>query len=99
MDAYQQRLDDQIDQYKDMEDLQALPGIFSYWANKYLVPPLVAVTGTHNPVEFYARYLLSRARPGETAHYLSIGCGDCQTEVPIAQQLVQAGLTDFTFEC
>lgn len=86
--------------YKDVADINVLPGIFHYWSNKYL-RPMLEEFGFSNPDQFFCKYLLeSAARTGDAAPwFVSIGAGNCDTEVRVAKLLREAGLGTFTFEC
>jgi hypothetical protein len=41
--AYEARVRQQIEQYRHVENMHALPDIFHYWSNKYLRPKINAV--------------------------------------------------------
>jgi SAM-dependent methyltransferase len=77
-----------------------LPPIYHYWSNTHLRPQLETFGFSH-PDEFYALYLErsladSHQRP---ARFVSLGCGNCDTEVRVARMLVDRGITQFTLEC
>lgn len=80
-------------------DINALPAIFHYWSNTYLRPMLESF-GFGHPEDFFAQSILAHARErGIAPRIFSIGSGNCDAEVRIAQTLRASGLTDFTFEC
>ena len=96
---YSQRLERELANYAEDVDVHALPEIFHYWSNRY-VRPWFEEVGTTHPEDLFARYLLIAAEnAGQTARFLSIGSGNCDAEVAVAQDLRGRGLHDFTLEC
>lgn len=99
-DAYGERLRREQEIFAGQIDVNELPGIFHYWSHNYLRPKLEHF-GSSNPDEFFANalqqaYAQAAARP---ARFVSLGAGNCDTEVRVAQLLVGRGLHDFTIEC
>lgn len=86
--------------YKDVEDIHALPEIFHYWSNTHL-RPMLEEYGCSNPDQFFAKYLLASARAcgGARPFFLSVGAGNCDTEVRVAKLLKAEGLAEFVIEC
>jgi len=86
--------------YKDVADINVLPGIFHYWSNKYL-RSMIEEFGFSNPDQFFAKYLLQSAESTGEAQprFVSIGAGNCDTEVRVAKLLRDAGCRGFTIEC
>lgn len=98
--AYAERLDAQIEQYRQVENIHDLPAIFHYWSNKHLRPRLNEVTGADSIADFYALpFSRALARPGSGCRLLSIGAGDCSLELNVAKRLVQLGVRDFRLTC
>lgn len=98
---YRQRLAQEIQTYEDCLDVNELPEIFHYWSDRYVRPMLEAV-GCANPDQFFARFIgaaATEAGQGLNARFLSIGAGNCDTEVRVAKLLREQGATDFTIEC
>jgi len=98
--AYLARIDAEKAIFNNQTDVHALPGIFNYWSNKYLRPKLESFGFSH-PDAFFAHFL-ERAcvdTGGRHARFVSIGAGNCDTEVRVARMLVDRGLHDFTLEC
>lgn len=98
--SYDQLVQEQIEQYRNVPDLNALPASFKHWSYTYLRPGMEAVFGFSGITEFYVNAFLeaaakARAKPA----FLSLGCGDGAIEIPIAIALVQRGLTEFRFVC
>lgn len=99
-DEYAARIEQENQRFANDRDVHALPAIYHYWSNKYLLP-MELEFGARHPEDFLATYLhaaVSRtgsARP----RFVSLGAGNCDAEVRIAQALVERGLADFTLEC
>lgn len=98
---YQAKVQQQIDQYRDVANIHDLPEIFHYWSNKYIRPRLNTVIGVDSVTDFYAKSFLAAAKTcaTETPRFLSIGAGDCSVEVTVAKRLVELGLSSFSMEC
>jgi SAM-dependent methyltransferase len=86
--------------FNNQVEVHDLPEIFHYWSNAYLRPMLESF-GFSNPDEFFAHYLqLAHADAGaEPVRFISIGAGNCDTEVRVARSLIDRGIENFTFEC
>jgi SAM-dependent methyltransferase len=98
-DDYSTRLAAEAARFREDLDVHALPAIFDYWSNRYLRPRLQAF-GFSDPDDFFAERLsacLSKSGPG--ARIVSLGAGNCDTEVRICQALIERGHTDFAIEC
>ncbi len=98
--AYLDRIAQETAIFADQVDVHALPEIFHYWSNRYLLP-MEQQFGARHPEDFLALHLFEAARRTGAARprFVSLGCGNCDAEVRIAQDLVQRGLRDFTLEC
>ena len=98
--AYAQRLVQEKDAFDDLAEVHALPDIFHYWSNKHILP-LVKEFQIEGVDQFFAKYLaqaaLSENHPAPL--FLSVGAGNCDTEVRVAKLLRQGGLKEFTIEC
>ena len=86
--------------FDSQTEVHNLPEIFHYWSNKFL-RPIFEEYGFSNPDQFFAKYLAEAAHRTGSAQprFLSIGSGNCDTEVRVAVLLRQAGLINFTIEC
>jgi SAM-dependent methyltransferase len=97
-DDYAARLTSELETYRDCIDVNDLPQIFHYWSNKYLAPRFSKL-GFGHPDEFFARHLHESVTAAGEAAFVSIGAGNCDTEVRVAKLLVARGLREFTIEC
>ena len=97
---YAGRLKAEAGVFSDMAEVHDLPPIFHYWSNTYL-RPMLEEHGFSNPDEFFAKFLSEgAARSGaRVPTFLSVGSGNCDTEVRVAKLLRERGLVDFTIEC
>lgn len=84
--------------FADEVDISALPEIHVYWANRHLLP-LLARFGFNNHFEFFAQAILAAPASDGVRRVLSLGSGNCDNEVRIAQLLDAAGQRNWTFHC
>lgn len=99
VDGYRQRIAAERRNFDACEEVHALPPIFHYWSNRYLRPRLEAFGASH-PDAFFTKYLAEcYGDGGGTRRFLSIGAGNCDTEVRLARALTDAGCDDFAIEC
>ena len=98
--SYAGRLAAETGTYADVADVHELPPIFHYWSNKYL-RPMLEEYGFSNSDQFFAKFLLesARGRGVEAPVFLSLGAGNCDTEIRVSTLLKRAGLERFTIEC
>ena len=79
-----------------------LPPIYHYWSNKYLRPSY-APFGFSDPDSFYCLYLEAQINTalaaGHPARFVSIGAGNCDTEIRLALILMQRGYQNFVIHC
>ena len=100
MSSYEERVAEEIGQYKDVPVVHDLPGIYDYWSDKYIRPLLNSVLEADTIPGLFARYLAQGAAAcGGDAAFLSIGSGDLSLEITVAKELIREGLTEFTIEC
>ena len=97
---YAAKLAAELDRFRDDTDVHALPAIFHYWSNRYLRPKLEGI-GVSNPDAFFAKFLIQcyERCDRDRRRFVSIGSGNCDTEVRLARALLDAGCHDFTIEC
>jgi SAM-dependent methyltransferase len=98
--GYRRRLAREQRTYANTSEVHDLPSMFHYWSHTNVRPMLMAA-GADHPDSFFATYLRqSAARTGcGQARFLSIGAGNCDTEIRIATEFVRSGFTAFEIEC
>lgn len=97
---YARKLRFEQQHFQDQEEVHALPEIFHYWSNQYVLPMLQSC-GFVNDEDMYAQYLRRAADAcGEAVpRFISIGAGNGDLEVRVAERLRREGLREFVFEC
>lgn len=95
--------DDRLAQEKQRFDAELcvhdLPEIFHYWSNAYL-RPFINGYGYDGIDDFFVQEIAGAPRrEGQPLRIVSVGCGDCATEVGIAAALVARGVADFDIVC
>ena len=97
---YQMKLAKEIEYYRSVSNVHDLPEIFHYWSNKYLVPKFRQF-GFGNPKEFFATYMLKvlAGKTTDPTYLISIGSGNCEFEIEIAERLLALGTDHFILEC
>jgi SAM-dependent methyltransferase len=98
--TYEDRMKGELAWFENVTDVHALPPIFHYWAEKFLAPKCreLDIPGV---TEFFVRYVEAAclASPDRTVHVASLGAGNCETEVAVAEQLLAKNVTDFAIDC
>ncbi|MDA2929550.1 class I SAM-dependent methyltransferase [Acidobacteria bacterium AH-259-O06] len=95
---YQSRINQELEAYKDNTNVHDLPDIFHYVSNKYWRPKFQAleIRGIN---EFYSDKIYSVWERGKKrVAVCSVGAGNCDVEVEIAEDVRQRG-ADFIFTC
>lgn len=94
------KLREEVGIFRDKDEVHDLPPIFHYWSNKYL-RPVLEEQGFSNPHQFLAKFLHESAARTGVDHpiFLSVGAGNCDTEVRVAKLLRERGMHDFTIHC
>lgn len=96
---YNARLAVELATFENNDIVHDLPQIFHYWSNTYLRPKIEAFGFSH-PDDFFIKNMTGCIKDTATQYrFVSIGAGNCDTEVRIANALVLAGHTNFTIEC
>ncbi len=96
---YARRAQQEVERFATDVDVHALPEIFHYWSNRYLRPILESFGFSH-PDDFFARQIAAvQARTGRPVRVISIGAGNCDTEVRVAAMLRDRGVDGFRIEC
>ncbi len=100
MENYEQKIRQEISNYKVVENVHDLPEIAHYVNNRYLAPKLAAM-GLKGFDDFYVTEIekLAKTYPCETIEILSIGTGNCDLEVRLGQLLEKRGTANWRFHC
>ncbi|MES2025434.1 MAG: glycosyltransferase [Pseudomonadota bacterium] len=99
-ESYQKKIQQELAIYEKQVKVHDLPDIYHYWSNKYLAP-IFHEAGFGTIAEFFSSNLLAAAsRTGSAiANFVSVGAGNCDLEVAVARNLVNAGFNNFALEC
>ncbi len=86
---YSQKIQQEIEYYKNKNIVHDLPGIFHYWSNKYIVHKFKSL-GFSNSDDFFIQYIkkVCNLNGDKLCRILSIGSGNCDTEVKLANLLI-----------
>jgi len=97
---YLARVAAEISTFENDEVVHDLPSIFHYWSNKYLLPT-IQTFGFAHPDDFFIKQLVKviDTDPAERVVFISIGAGNCDTELRVAQGLIALGYDNFSIEC
>jgi SAM-dependent methyltransferase len=98
--TYLERIEQETAIFDGYVDVHALPEIFHYWSNRYLLP-MEQQFDTKHPEDFLSRFLFESARRTGAGRprFISLGSGNCDAEIRIAQDLIRRGLAEFSLEC
>lgn len=98
--SYAGRLAQERRRFDEVWEFDDLPPIYHYWSNTFVRAMLERI-GCHSPPTFLAKSLADSARRSGARDpvFLSIGSGDGNNELEIAQLLVAQGLEKFRIEC
>lgn len=98
-ELYQARMATEIAIFAEQIDVHVLPEIFHYWSNTYL-RVLMEQFGYSYPEDFFAKEIArARAARGRPIRVISIGAGNGDTEVRVAQLLRDRGVSGVRIEC
>lgn len=99
-DEYARKLSNEQAFYAECRNVHDLPEIFHYWSNKFLLPKHLPF-GISNPEQFYFFYAekMCSRRHGEETAMVSIGSGNCDVEIRLAETLAAENHRNFTIEC
>ena len=97
---YALRIQDEQGHFDECLNVHDLPDIFHYWSNKYLVP-MFAPCGFTNPWDFFLKFTLEKCRedPKRRCSVVSIGSGNCDIEIELAERLLQQSADNFRIDC
>lgn len=98
--GYADRLEAEIANFKNVRNVHDLPEIFHYWSQKFLLPKFQALN-IPGVTELFVIYVADacRSHHGHICHVASLGTGNCETEIAMAEQLVASGITTFQLDC
>ncbi len=98
--SYEDKRKQETDRFAKELEINNLPAIFHYWSNTHLLPQFQAFGYLH-PEHFFETELacVIRANPGHVCHFASLGSGNGDAEVRIAQGLLAQGLSTFCIDC
>ncbi len=98
---YQAKINNEINFYKDCDNVHSLPDIFHYWSNKYLLPKFQN-HGFSSPDDFFIKSTIKFIKDREFDHQLtvlSIGSGNGESELALAKELQDHGYENFNIVC
>jgi len=95
--TYASRIETEVARYRDDENVHDLPAIYHYWSGGH-VDPLLAELGYESLQTFFVDPILERARTsvGRTVRVVSLGSGNGDLELALAERLRSDGLNDFS---
>jgi len=96
----EEKLRRELETFNDNINVHDLPDIFHYWSNKYL-RPMLEEYGISHPDDLFVKHMFDSADlcGVENPIFISIGSGNCDTEIRIAKRLKDKGLKNFCIEC
>jgi SAM-dependent methyltransferase len=98
--SYDDRVKEQIEQYRETENIHDLPSVFHIWSNASIGPGLEELYGVKDVNSFYVEAFVTAARNNSGVPvFLSLGCGDGAVEIGIARTLLERGISEFRFIC
>lgn len=94
------RIKNELKTFDDNVNVHDLPEIAHYWSNRYL-KPMLEEFDIQGPDDLFVSCMGQSAADTqmESPLFLSIGAGNCDTEVRLAKRLSEGGLRDFRIEC
>lgn len=99
-DDYAKRIKEQIDQYKNVENMHAaLSSMHEYWKRKHLVPVWTNVCECTNVYDFYARNFIRGMEETGSRTMASLGSGDGRLEIEVAKRMKALGAKNFVLQC
>jgi SAM-dependent methyltransferase len=97
---YESRKKNEIDNYQNVTTVHDLPEIYHYWSSRYLQPKFESL-GYNDLNDFYVQQINAAGKRGldEVIRILSVGSGNCDTEVELAKLFLAQGQKNFQFSC
>jgi SAM-dependent methyltransferase len=100
---YGARVAEEVSRFREEIEIHALPPIFHYWSDRFVRPKLEAFGFSHPDGFFLTHIEACCARAGSDGdrckRIISLGSGNCDTEVRLARGLLDRGRSDFVIEC
>jgi len=98
--AYTRRLLAETRFFSRNQKAQELPAIYDYWSNTYVRPQLEPFGFAH-PEAMFLQYFEAAYHASTAAQrrFLSVGTGNCETEIRLARDLVLHGCREFVIDC
>jgi 2-polyprenyl-3-methyl-5-hydroxy-6-metoxy-1,4-benzoquinol methylase len=89
---YNTKLLQEIEIYKQVDNIHELPEIFHYMSNKYWKSKMNKL-GIKNINYLYLDYIIRKSQKSEICKILSIGAGNCDLEITLGKELISKGIT------
>jgi SAM-dependent methyltransferase len=99
MDAYTERVAQELARYAEVEEVHDLPPIYHHWSARHCLPLLVEL-GYASLDQLWDEHVaeVCRRRAPERARLVSLGAGNGETEIGIAQRLADRGTENLELE-
>jgi SAM-dependent methyltransferase len=99
--SYAARMREEIEHYRQVENVHDLPEIFHLWSHQYVRTKMEAAFGVSTFNDFYTKYMLKFAaeNPGQRVEIASLGAGNGDLEVGLGKVLREKGFENFLFHC
>lgn len=98
--TYSEKFETELSKFQNLEKVHALPDIYHYWSEKYLLPKLQTV-GFKSLNQLFLHYLSEgcNRRSQAISEMVSLGSGNCDYEIGLARGLRELNITNFHFHC
>lgn len=98
--TYSEKFQTELSNFQNLENVHALPAIHHYWSAKYMLPKIQAL-GFESQEQFFLHYLSEgcNRRPQGISKIVSLGAGNCDFELGLAQRLRDRSISNFHFLC
>lgn len=98
--GYSTRIAQERSTYDNDLSVHTLPNIFHHWSDRYVRPNLSRF-GLEEDKDLFKQYLETCCANGrmQPRRFVSLGSGNCDLEIELAQHLQAKGYGDFVIEC